>query len=491
MKRLPAAVFLLAAWSAAAAQDIPEHPDRLVYKPLRFDVPDPAAMRVRIPGGPAAYLLEDPSLPVVDLRLYFPGGSFHEPRGKEGLADLTAGLLRTGGTETRSPEAIDEELDFLAADLEIEITDVYGSVSLSILSKDLDRGLELLFDLLRRPSFRADKLQVLKAQTLDALRARNDSMAAIESRELNLLVYGPEHPINRLETKASIESITREDVAGFHRKLLHPSRFVVAASGAFRKDVFAAALGRAVRDWPWEAGALPPVPPPSHAPAPGVYCFHKEGRNITQGRVTAAHLGVDIHHPDVQAIRVMSYILGAGGFSSRLMQRIRTQEGLAYDVGSDFRPGFTYPLPFKISFQSKNESVALAGRLCLEEIRRIREEEVTDKELADAVRFYLDAFPGLFFSTPFRTVTTFAQAELLNFPKDYYATYREKIARLTPRDVQRAAREHLYPERLVWVVVGNIPVIKRGDPSRPASLSDLGPVFDVPLPDPLTLERPK
>jgi predicted Zn-dependent peptidase len=491
MRALAQAALLLSACGLAAGQEIPDHPDRLVFKPLRFEVPDPASMRVEIPGGTVAYLIEDFSLPVVDLRLYFPGGSFHEPRGKEGLADLTAGLLRTGGTESRSPEALDEELDFLAADLGIEIADVYGSVSLSILAKDLDRGLEILFDILRRPAFRADKLQVLKAQTLDALRGRNDSTAAIETRELNLLVYGPEHPINRLETKASIEAITREDAAAFHRKLVHPSRFVVAAAGAFRKEAFAAALGRAARDWPWEAAPLPAVPPPSHVPTPGVYRFHKEGRNITQGRVTAAHLGVDVHHPEVQAIRVMSYILGAGGFSSRLMQRVRTQEGLAYDVGSDFRPGFTYPLPFRISFQSKNESVAVAAKLCLAEVARLREEGVSEKELADAVRFYLDAFPGLFFATRFRTVTTYAQAELLNFPKDYYATYREKIARLTTEDVRRAAREHLRPERFVWVVVGNVPAIERGDPSRPAALSDLGPVFDVSLPDPLTLERPK
>lgn len=489
--RAAAALLLAAAWNASAGQEIPDHPDRLTYKPLRFEVPDPASMRVEIPGGPVAYLLEDFSLPVVDLRVYFRGGSFHEPAGKMGLADLTAGLLRTGGTQTRSPEALDEELDFLAADLEIEIADVYGSASLSILSKDLDRGLEILFDILRRPAFRADKLEVLKAQALDGLRARNDSTAAIEGRELNLLIYGPGHPINRLATRASVESITRDDAAAFHRRVVHPSRFVVAASGAFRKDVLAAALGRAVRDWPWEAAPLPDVPPPAHAPAPGVYRFHKEGRNVTQGRVTAAHLGVDVHHPDVQAIRVLSYILGAGGFSSRLMQRVRTQEGLAYDVGADFRPGFTYPLPFKVSFQSRSESVAVAARLCLEEIVRIREGGVTEKELADAVRFYVDAFPGLFFSTRFRTVTTYAQAELLNFPKDYYATYREKIARLTAEDVRRAAREHLRPERLVWVVVGNVPAIQRGDPSRPASLADLGPAFDVPLPDPMTLERPK
>jgi zinc protease len=201
------------------------------------------------------------------------------------------------------------------------------------------------------------------------------------------------------------------------------------------------------------------------------------------------HLGVDLHHPDVQAIRVMSYILGAGGFSSRLMQRVRSQEGLAYDVRSDLRPGYVYPFPFKILFQSKSESCAYAASLCLEEIAKIRKDGVTAEELKAAQQFYLDAFPGLFFSTKLQTASTFAQAELLGFPKDYYTTYREKIAKLTPDDLRRVAQEHLHPEKFAWVVVGNIPAIQAGDGTHPVKLADLGTVVPVPLSDPYTLER--
>jgi zinc protease len=233
------------------------------------------------------------------------------------------------------------------------------------------------------------------------------------------------------------------------------------------------------------------VPPVRHEAPPGVYCFHKEGANVNQGRVTIGHRGVDVHNPDVQAIRVMSYILGAGGFSSRLMQKVRTEEGLAYDVGTDFRPGLVYPYPFKITFQSKSESCAYAAKLCLEEVARLRKDGVTEKELRDAIRFYLDAFPGLFFSTRLKTAVTFAQAELLGLPKDYYFTYREKIARLTTADVKRVAEQYLKPEKFAWVVVGDVPAIKKGDGKHPVTLSDFGPVTDVPLADPYTLERPK
>jgi zinc protease len=484
----------IALLAALLLQDIPDHPDKLKFPALKFDVPDAAKMRTMLSTGTPAYLIEDPSLPIVDLRILIRGGQFGDPKGKAGLADLTADLMRTGGTETRDPNTVDEEIDFLAANVSFGVEDVTGSATLSILSKDLDKGLAILMDLMRNPAFRQDKLDTLKAQTLDGLKSRNDRTNAIEAREVNLLFYGPEFPINRIATKASIESITREDLKAFHASWVHPSRFIVAAAGAFKKEELSAKLEAAFKQWPPVAEpASGPVTAPkvTHEAKPSIYCFNKEGKNITQGRVTMGHLGVDVHHPDVQALRIMSYILGAGGFSSRLMQRVRTQEGLAYDVRSDLRPGLVYPFPFKVLFQSKNESCAYAAKLCLEEVEKIRKDGVTAEELRAAQQFYLDAFPGLFFSTKMQTASTYATAELLGLPKDYYATYREKIAKLTVDEIRRVAQEHLHPSKFAWVVVGNIAAIQAGDGVHPVKLADLGTIVSVPLADPFTLERPQ
>jgi predicted Zn-dependent peptidase len=471
-------------------QEIPDHPDRLKYPALSFQVPDAASFRVELSTGSVAYLAEDPSLPIVDLEIFFRGGSFDEPKGKAGLAGATAHLMRTGGTRSRAPEKLDEQLDFLAANLGVAMGDVSGMASLSILSKDLDKGLEILGDVLRNPVFNQEKLDLFKAQTLDELKARNDRTGSIEARETSLLFYG-DYPLNHLETRASLEAITREDLLEFHRQVIHPANFIIAASGAFRKGDLTKKLEEAFKDWPYPGRKPSAIPQPHHTPKPAIYCFNKEGRNINQGRVTMGHLGVDVHHPDVQAIRVMSYILGAGGFSSRLMQKVRTEEGLAYDVHSDFRPGVSFPLVFKIQFQSKSESCAYAAKLCLDEIARFQKDGAREKELREAQQFYLDAFPGLFFATKLQTTATFAQAELLGIPKDYYTTYREKIARLTVEDILRVAREHLHPEKFAWVVVGNISAIKKGDGTHPVTLADLGTLVDVPLADPLTLERPQ
>lgn len=485
----PARSLVLLLAVSCAGEGIPPHPDALRFRERPFHVPDPEALRVTIPGGAVAYLAEEPTLPLVDLQILV-RRSAEEPPGKEGLAALTAGLMRTGGTASRTPETLDEELEFLAAELGITIGDTHATVSLSVLSKDLDRGLEILGEILKAPALRAEQLEILKAQMLEGLRGRNDSTAAIEAREANLIFYGPDFPLNRLPTKASVESITREDVAAFHARSFHPSNFIVAAAGAFRREEMVRRLEALCRDWPWPA--VPPLDWPrlNHEIRPGVYCFHKEGKNITQGRVTAGHRGIDFRHPDVHAIRLANYILGGGGFSSRLVQRVRAEEGLAYDVHSSYAPGLAYPYPFRLQFQSSSATCAWAARLCLEEIARLQREEVSPKELEDAKRFFIDGFPGLFFATPFQTVSTFAAAELYGIPVDYYRTYREKISRLTPSDILRAARKHFRPERLAWIVVGDIPAIKKGDPARKAALEELGPVTDVPLPDPLTLRRP-
>jgi zinc protease len=474
------------------AQDIPDHPDKLQFKPLTFEVPKPDAIRTTLACGAAAYLIEDSSVPMVDLQIYIRGGAFWVPKGKEGLAGMTATLMRTGGTEKREPRVLDDELDFLGAHLSVALGDTNGTATLSILSKDLDHGLEILADVLRRPAFRQDKIDLLKAQTMEMLRARNDSTGSIESRETSLLLYGPDYPVNAYPTKASVESITREDLVEMHKRFFMPKNFIVAAAGDFKKAELAKKLDEVFAGWEGERPTLE-VPQVTFEPKPGVYLFHKEGRNINQGRVMLGHRSIRYDHPDAFALRLLNYIYGGGGFSSRLTQKVRTDEGLAYTVHSSFTAGVLYDGTLRVLFSSKSESCLYAAKLCLKELERIQKDGVTEQELREAKQYFLDGFPGLFFATPFDTAKTLAAAELNGLPKDYYATYRDKIARVTAEDCKRAANEHVHADRFVVTFVGNVDAIRKGDGVHLVKLEELasGPVEPVPLPDPLTLERPK
>jgi predicted Zn-dependent peptidase len=320
------------------------------------------------------------------------------------------------------------------------------------------------------------------------MRSRNDSPNSIESRESTLLLYG-DYPVNRHSTKASVESITREDLLAFHKRFFHPSNMIVAAAGDFAKKDFLAKLESHFSKWPTSSAEKVSVPKVTHEPKQGVFCFQTL-QPVPQGRVTIGHPGIDLKHPDAFPVRIMSYIFGQGGFSSRLVKVVRTDAGLAYSVGCNYSPGVAYTGTFRMAFQSKSESCLYAAKLCLQELERMQKEEVSADELKGAINFYIDAFPSLFFSTPSQTASTLASAEFNDYPKDYYANYRAKIAAVTAADVKRVAREHMKAEKLVYVFVGNLPAIKGGDGQHQVQIESFGPVQDVPLPDPMTLERP-
>ncbi len=169
------------------AAEIPDRPEKLQFPPLAYEPPAPAEYRVPLKNGPVAYVVPDRELPLVNLVVLIRTGTYVEPEGKEGLAELTGYLLARGGTASRTAEDLEERLDFLAARLGSGIGNTQGSVSLNLLRKDLDEGLAILREVLTAPRFQEDKLTLRKQQLLQEMRQRNDDSGNIEGRERQLL----------------------------------------------------------------------------------------------------------------------------------------------------------------------------------------------------------------------------------------------------------------------------------------------------------------
>ncbi|HEY6168378.1 MAG TPA: pitrilysin family protein [Verrucomicrobiae bacterium] len=494
------ALFLVAAFAFAGCHTpqpsaptdragFPDRPEKLKFPPLKYEPPSPADFRVQLRSGPVAYLAPDRELPLVSISVHVRTGDYVAPRGKEGITDLCGYLLTKGGINSKTAEQLDERLAFLAANLNSSIGDTQGSVSLNLLSKDLDEGLAILRETLTEPRFQEDKIALRKQQLLQSMAQRNDDSAGIEFRERRILAYGEKFWINQLATKASVEAVKRDDLVKFHRDWFHPANFIVTASGDFDRAAMLKKLEALFANWPFKGKPAPKVPGGGQLAAPGAYVVDKE---VNQGRVSVLLPGITREDPDYFAATMMNDILGGGGFSSRLVNRVRSEEGLAYSAFSAVQPGIYYSQPIIAGFQSKSRTVSYAISLVLDEMKKLAGEPVTAEELNTAKKSFTETFPRSF-ATKAQIVGTFAQDEFTGrYAKepDYWKNYRAKIEAVTAADVLRVAKRLLKPDQAAILVVGEKKDILLGHPNHPVSLPSLvkKDLVDVPLRDPMTLK---
>ena len=238
---------------------------------------------------------------------------------------------------------------------------------------------------------------------------------------------------------------------------------------------------------------VPDPPAPNFTPKPGVYMVDK--KDVNQGRVQMGHLGVTISNPDHLALEVMNGILEEQQLPpSRILARVRSDEGLAYNASSAYHAGTYYDGVFSVALQSKSPSVAQAIAISIEEIERLQTAKVSKEELDTAINHAVESLP-LRFSTAGRRAGQFASDYYTRLPEDYWQKYRERIGALTADEVQRVARKYLHPDQMVILAVGDADAILRGNPDRPqysiAKLAGDRGVTRIPLPDPRTMIFPK
>jgi zinc protease len=319
-----------------------------------------------------------------------------------------------------------------------------------VLRKDLDTGLDLLADVLLHPAFKPDELARRREAALASIRAEQDDPTDVAQKAFQRALFGDTpygHPDEG--TEESVTRITRADVQAFFARYYGPGRAAVVIVGDLSLSEAREHIARVFAAWRGQPSAPFVYPPLSEPPARQI----RIDRPVTQAGIVMGNLGIARDNPDYEAVAVMNYVLGSGGFSSRLMDNIRTQAGLAYSVGSVFAASKS-PGPFEIVMQTKNASVDEAMARARQQVEQIRAAPISDDELQEAKRYLTGSFP-LRLDSNCKIADFIAQAWFYDLGMHYAEVYIQRVNAVTLADVQRVAQLYLHPDRFIEVVVMN------------------------------------
>ena len=409
-------------------------------------------------NGLKVIVIEHHELPVVAFRLILKSGSTYDPSGKAGLADLTAGLLRKG-TQTKDATKISEEIDFVGGTLGAGADWDATFATCRVLNKYFDTGLGLLADIILNPTFKEDEIERLRRQIIAGIMQQKDDDSSVAEENFRKFVFG-EHPYGRPRegTEESVSGIKREDIISFHKTYYAPNNAILAVVGDVKTSEVLKKVKSKFGSWEKRELATPNLAQPPQIKGRQILLVDKP--DLTQSYIAIGHFGIDRKSLDYFPVRVMNYILGGGGFASRLTDEVRAKRGLTYGIYSNF-DSYRLKGAFGVSTFTRVDSTLGAIQAILDQLKKIRTEKVSDKELSETKSFYSGYYP-LQFETPEQIATQILNVELYDLGEDYIMNFRKNISAVTADDILRVAQEYLDPDNIKLVVVSKADQVKTG-----------------------------
>ncbi len=419
------------------------------------------AHREVLPNGVVVLIAERPAIPMVVVRAYVRAGSAFDPLDAPGLANLTAELL-TRGTSKRSGPQLDAAIEFVGGRLGASAGRDGVTVSLAVLKKDLQLGLDFLAEVLLEPIFPEAELKRKAKEIQAAIRRSEDEPAQVAGRALATLLY-PGHPYGHpvVGTEDAVGKLTRDQVVEFYRRYYRPDALILTVAGDVGRAEIVKELSQRFGHW-MASGQTPttvplaPATPPIHASGAGTRT-HTVTRDLTQATVYLGRPAIRQDHPDYYPLLVANYILG-GGSASRLYAKVRDEAGLAYWVGS-YLSARRYGASFLVSLQTRTDGVTEALRLIKTELARMGKAPVSDHELALAKAYLTGSFP-LRMDTSAKLADLLVTVEEFGLGLDYPDRFKERVENVSAADILRVAKTYLDPTTFSIVQVGKLAVEK-------------------------------
>ncbi len=443
----PARLLMLAlalAPAGAAAQAPASPPPAGPVRPAAF----PPFQEAVLPNGIRMLLVENHAQPVVSLTLSLPAGSRYDPAGKEGLADMVAGLL-TKGAGKRSADEMAAAIEGVGGSLSADADAEFLTIRANTLTPDAALGFALMGDAAIRPALADSELGLLRTQTLSGLQLELSQPASLAARYFARAVYGA-HPYGRSSSPESVRAITRDDLLRFQRARLRPAGALLVVAGDLTLSAARQLAAQAFSGWTGTPAAAAPAAAPPVPSRTSILLVHRPGSvqsNIVIGNTT--FLPTD---PRGYALTVANRVLG-GAASSRLFMILREQKSWTYGAYSDISEPRSIGT-FEARTEVRTEVTDSALREILVQLRRIRSEPVPASELDAAKNSLVGSFP-LSIQTATQVAAAVTSARLLDRPADYLATYRTRLSAVTAPALRAAARAAIRPDAGVIVVVGD------------------------------------
>jgi zinc protease len=426
-------------------------------------------------NGLRVVLVERTALPLVSLELQLRGGASAHPVSKAGLAGFTADMLDEG-TQARSALQIAEAVELLGATLVSSAGYDASQIRLSVLRAKFEDALEVLADLVVRPTFPDDELERVRKERLARIVQRTDRPGALADDAFIRVLYGDDHPYGAplLGTVESLEGITRDDVVEFHRTRYRPGQATLIVSGDVVREDLDHLLADALEGWSGLGQAPPELSEPPGSTGGTVYLVDKPG--ASQSEVRVGRVAVSRATDDYHILTVMNTVLG-GSFTSRLNMKLREEKGYTYGAGSFFDMRRANG-PFEASAAVSTVATDSAVVDFLTEIQRLSREPVPEDELSRA-RNYLSLRLPQRFETADDLVGSLSSLALYDIPLGFYEAYVDEVQGVDAQAVLGAARAQLASSLLSVVVVGDRSEVEE-------ALNGLGMGSVVVLPAPAT-----
>lgn len=424
----------------------------LEFQELRFD--PPAARKEILSTGIQVFYLEDRSLPLVTLFARFKGGFARLPREMYAATTALPGLLRAGGTQSLTPDSVDHLLDFYALQTAFGGGGESSFSSLNTLTKYLAPAVELWKDILRNPRFSAREVEIWRGRQMESIRRRKDSPGGLAFSEFNRLMFG-DHPIGweMEEGDLAPDRLSPQLLSQVHARIFCPENLILGVVGDVAWEDLKPLLEDLVADWPSCSVPLPESPTPVMRREGRVFLIPKK---LTQSTVVMAHPGGVTQGANEAyfASKIGNSILGGSGFTSRLVARVRTEKGWAYSASSLWTTPSGYEGIVGAVTQTKSESTVATVRLILETMEEMRASPPRREEVDRAISQIVNGFV-FNFQDPSQIVSRQMYYLAEGLPEDWLEQYIQGIQRVSPRDVHQVFREHLHPEDMIILILGN------------------------------------